>query len=258
MPPISLSRLVFKRFADDWPLLISIFAGILIATTLAAAAPVYVKALERLGLNLAIDRLEPPFSNISVFLSNIRLTEERLRDTESALVEAADGTVASIFESRQRFLLVDTYEAAMPGTLLPPASVGPGPCCRAYLRSLTNLESHLTFLDGEMADDQVFEEQGRPLIEAIVGVNTSILFDLRVGEVITITPALGVDPIYVRVSGIVEATDPNEDYWPLPPYILFDPPNEEEDETLGGDEAEARVPPAPLYATQKALVDAVG
>lgn len=258
MPPLSLSRLVFKRFADDWPLLTSIFAGILIATTLAAAAPVYVSALERLGLNLAIDRLDRPFSNISVFLSNIRLTEDRLRETESALVEAADGTVGSVFESRQRFLLVDTYEAAMPGTRLPPASIGPGPCCRAYLRSLTDLGSHLTFLDGEMAGDQVSEEQGRPLIEAVVSINTSILFDLRVGEVLSIAPAPGVDPIYVRVSGIVEPTDPNEDYWPLPPYILLDPPNEAEDETLGEDEAEIRVPPAPLYATQKALVDAVG
>lgn len=258
MPPLSLSRLVFKRFADDWPLLASIFAGILIATTLAAAAPVYVSALERLGLNLAIDRLDPPFSNISIFLSNIRLTEERLSETETSLVEAADGTVAPIFQSRQRFLLVDTYDTAMPGTRLPRASEGPGPCCRSYFRSLTNLESHLTFLEGEMAGDQVSEKQGRPLIEAIISVNTSRLFQLAVGEVLTVTPAQGVEPIFVRISGIVEATDSTEDYWPLPPYILLDPPNEEEEEALGEEAAETRVPPAPLYATQRALVDAVG
>ena len=258
MPPLSLSRLVFKRFADDWPLLASIFAGILITTTLAAAAPVYVSALERLGLNLAIDRLDPPFSNISVFLSNIQLNQERLSETETSLVEAADGTVASIFKSRQRFLLVDNYDTAMPGTRLPPASVGLGPCCRSYFRSLTNLESHVTFLEGRMADDQVSEQHGRPLIEAIISVNTSRLFQLAVGEVLTVTPALGVEPIYVRISGIVEATDSTEDYWPLPPYILLDPPNEEEDESLGEEAAEPRVPPAPLYATQRALVDAVG
>ena len=87
---------MLKRLADDWPLVACIFAGIVVATTLASAAPVCVKALERLGLNLAIYRLVRPYSNISVFASNVLLTAERLHQTESYLVEAIDQSIAPV------------------------------------------------------------------------------------------------------------------------------------------------------------------
>ena len=65
MNTLTMPKLALKRLASDWMLLVSIFVGIAIATTLVAAGPVYLKALERLGLNLAIDRLNRPFSNIN-------------------------------------------------------------------------------------------------------------------------------------------------------------------------------------------------
>ena len=46
---------IIKRLADDWKLLLGILFGITVATGLIAGAPVYVQALERQGINTAID-----------------------------------------------------------------------------------------------------------------------------------------------------------------------------------------------------------
>ena len=71
MNPLPILKLIMKRLADDWMLLASIFAGITLATTLVVAAPVYLKALERLALNMAIDRPGRSYSNITTFGFNI-------------------------------------------------------------------------------------------------------------------------------------------------------------------------------------------
>ena len=175
MRPLSLPSLVLRRFADDWSLLASIFVGIVVATTLAAAAPVYVKSLERLGLNLAIDRLERPYSNISVFASNILLTEEKLRQTDSMLDEAIEDNITPIYERRVRFLVADTFRAGLPGRPLPPPRTSPGRCCRAYFRYLSDLDQNVTFIEGRMAGSEILKGRNGPLVEAVISMSFQTL-----------------------------------------------------------------------------------
>ena len=259
MRPLSLPNLVLRRFADDWSLLASIFVGIIVATTLAAAAPVYVKSLERLGLNLEIDRLERPFSNISVFASNILLTEEKLRQTDNMLDEAIEDNIAPIYERRVRFLVVDTFRAGLPGWPLPLPRTSPGRCCRAYFRHLTDLDQNVTFIEGRMAGSEILQGRNGPLVEAVISTVAADLFGLAVGDVIDVTPAIGESArIDVRIAGIMFATDPFDDYWAMPATLLLDPPPPEEEEGLGDTPVEPEAPPVPLFTTQQVLTEGVG
>ena len=70
---MSTYKLVVRRLSDDWKLLLSIFVGITVAAALVAGAPVYLRTLERQGINTAIDRASQIFLNLFVFAPYVPL-----------------------------------------------------------------------------------------------------------------------------------------------------------------------------------------
>ena len=253
-----MSRLVLRRLTDDRTLLISIFIGITIATTLAAAAPVYLKSLERLALNLEIDSLGRPGSNISTFAFNIPLTWEHLRETERSLDTAIERHLAPIEERRERYLIVDNYLAGMPGNPLPPSGAQGRGASRAYFRSYSNLERHVAFQDGRMATGNISTSAGGLLIEAVIGPETAEMFDLRVRDVVAVTPHLGATArVSVVIVGIVYAPDPTADYWKPHASVFLDPPPPERAVPPEAEFDPAK-PPAPLFITEEAMVEGLG
>ena len=259
MNSLTLRRLVLKRLSDDRTLLASIFVSIAIAATLVAASPVYLKALERLALNLEIDALVRPFSNVHVYGSNILLTSDKLRETDRAVEDGIDRHLQAIYDRRERYLIVDDYLAGLPHNPLPrPGSPEPL-ASRAYLRHLTNLEHHLLFMEGRMAGSTVSSGPAGPAIEAVVGMSTATSFDLRVGDEITLATHLAADKkIHVRIVGLVAATDPTEDYWMPHASAFLDPRPPDEGPVDDAVEYDPDEPPVPLFITQEAMAGAVG
>ena len=257
-PSVTFNSLVFRRLRADWRALAGVFLGILAAATIAATAPMYVSALERLGLNLVLDQLVRPRSNINAFAFNLHLTHERLAETDGALDTAIDAHIQPIYDGRQRYLLTDTYSAVLPR--VPPwffGNVTPG-TFSAYYRSLSDIEHHVTFLDGRMADSEVEGGPGAPRVEAIVSATTADLFELRVGDEVPTAPEPGY-PVWVtaEIVGIVVPTDPDEGYWDPHPSLFLDPAPFES-EAPGDDFESQQHPPAPLFVTQDAMVDSLG
>ena len=103
MGPLSMPKLVLKRISDDRILLLSIFIGITIATTVMATASVYLRALERLSLNIAIDGLQRPFSNINTFSYKMPLTAAELERSERAVAGAVEQYLLPIQDNRERY-----------------------------------------------------------------------------------------------------------------------------------------------------------
>ena len=319
MSALSTPKLVLKRFADDRSLLAAVFVGITVAITMVAMAPVYLRALERLALNLAIDGLERPFSNVSTFSYKLILTRSEMQRTDQAVAEAVDRHLLPIQDSRERYLIVGNLLAGLPDRPLPPPGpsesemavrqmaafmratyppmsetrlmsmaremVGAGelgvivptsqqasassgqerlPPNRAALRHLSHLEDHVTLLSGRMAS-AVLPHDG-PLIEAVISPVTANEFDLRVGDTITTAAALGTpERVLVRVAGIIEATDPWEDFWRPHASIFLDPPAGGEEVVEGPSlnidtvrEYDPDRPPIPLFTTMDALTEVVG
>ena len=257
-PSVTFTSLMLRRLRSDWRALAGVFFGILAAATLAASAPMYVAALERLGLDIVLDQLVRPRSNINAFAFNLHLTHERLAETDSALDEAIEAHIQPIYDGRQRYLLTDTYSAVLPRV---PAwffgNVTPG-TFSAYYRSLSDIEHHVTFVDGRMAGSEVEGGPGAPRTDAIVSATTADLFDLRVGDEITTAPEPG-HPVQVtaEIVGIVTPTDPNEDYWDPHPSLFLDPAPFASETPGEGFETQEH-PPIPIFVTQDAMVDSLG
>ena len=288
MNAVSMPKLVLKRVADDWVSLLSIFVGIIISITLMAAAPVYLKALERLSLNVEIDGLIRPFSNIYVLAFNVPLTGDDIRETSGLLEDSIDQHISPIYDSHERFLIVDNYLAGLPANPLPESGASGRRASRAFFRSFSNMEDHVTVLKGGMAGSDVLTGLTGQMVEAVVSPVTAELFSLSVDDVIVVAPNIGTETrVSVRIVGIVEATDPTEDYWKPHASFFLDPPPPEEtndgtvaseavlelersplesailtdpEEATPGIEVEfdRTQPPVPLFIAEEALVDVVG
>ena len=85
MHELSTPRLIARRLSNGWKLLLSIFLGILVATSLVAGAPVYLRALERLGVDTAIERSSASFLNLHIFAPLVPLSPDGLREIEGSL-----------------------------------------------------------------------------------------------------------------------------------------------------------------------------
>ena len=254
-----MPKLALRRLSGDWLLLGSIFLGVILATTLVAGAPVYLRSLERQSLNTGIDSLMRPFSNINVFGFHLPLDDEHLAEAERAVAEAVEQRVPGIQESRERYLLTSSYLAGLPRNPLPDSLSGGAKASRGYFRYLSNLSDHVDLLDGRMAGPEVRITRSGLDIEAVIGRTSAAAFGLRVGDRVELTPAVGHSTrITAVITGIVAARDPNEDYWQLGPSLFLDPPPPEEPPEgieLDFDPTEA---PAPLFITQDAMVNGVG
>ena len=254
MHTLSTWTYIFRRLVDDWKLLLSIFVGIVVATGLIAGAPVYLQALERQSLNTAIDRASDQFIDIFTFAPHIPLSKDGLDGADSALEQAVDRHIADIYEVRERYLRTTAYLAELPRR--PLMDTGQR-VSRGYFQLLAGLEDHVTVTEGRMATDEVATGTRGPKFEATIGEPAARLFDVRLGDVLTLTPSLG-NPTRVTVTivGIVEAVDPSDAFWQRHPAVLVDPEPLSDDPELGL-EIDPEEPPLGIFVTRGALIDGV-
>ena len=256
MPPMSTNKLVISRLIDDWKLLLSIFIGIMVATSLVAGAPIYIRTLERLGMNTAIDRASQPFLDIYAIAPHVPLSRSGLEESDNVINDATRSRIAEIYNDSERYLKAPNYLVGTPKQPLNPQEM----VFRGYFQNLSNLADHVTFLNGRMATDEVREGSDGLVVEAVISEIGRTLFSLEVGDIVVLAPNLIVPTrVSALIVGILEPTDREEGYWqqdadlfiapqPLSPFdlpdlgILFDPGH----------------PPLPLFITYEALIEGVG
>ncbi len=258
---MTILSFISKRLSDDWKLLVAIFLGITIAATLLAGAPVYISTLERQGIDTAIDRANQSYLNIYAAAPYITLDGVSLDTTDQAFDKAIDDNIAEIYGGRVRYLKSPTFLVGTPQSPLVPLAMVPQDgtrVSRGYFQHIERIDEHVTFLQGRMASDQVVWEDGNPRMEAIIGEPAKDAFDLAMGDVVVFAPSLN-HPMRARVEivGVVEPTDPTEEYWQQNPNIFLDPAPLEElpDAEVEVDPDE---PPLPVFVTQPVLVDGLG
>jgi len=256
MQPLPTYKFVLRRLIDDWKLLLSIFSGILIASTLVAGAPVYLNSLERLSLNTAIDRSSDVFLNMLVFSPNIPLEEGTLQRTDQAVEDALLGSMPEVYLSKERYLKAPVMLVGTPQQLL--SSQDRVLISRGYFQSLTNIGDHVTFEAGRMSSDEVRQGERGPVVEAIIGTVSATVFAVGAGDEVVITPSLD-DPkrITVEIVGVMEPRDPTEEYWQQSANIFIEPAPLNELPDVGI-EVDPEEPPLAMFVTQKAMQDSIG
>ncbi|MCH7786780.1 MAG: hypothetical protein IIC22_04625, partial [Chloroflexi bacterium] len=257
MQSLSIRKLIIKRLLDDWKLLLSIFIGIAIASSLVAGAPVYFTSLQKLGVNTSIDRSSAFFLNFFAFAPNIPLTRDGIEGSDQTFQGALQRHTPEIYRGHQRYFKSPNYIVGTPRNPLPETVVR-DQVSRGYFQNLSDMEQHIAFSEGRMATDTILDGARGPVLEAVLGSEQARLFRLSLNDRIVLTPSMG-EPTRVTaiIVGIMDATDPTEEYWGRSAQIYLNPAPLEEtvDFEVVIDPEE---PPLSLFITQESFITAVG
>ncbi len=256
MRSFSTFGFIFKRLGSDWKLLLSIFAGVIIASTLVAGAPVYLNSLARLTLNTSIDRSSILFLNIFAFAPNVPLSEESLNVTDGEIDRLIEENIADFYVSRERFLKGSTLLVGTPRR--PLANADADLVSRGYLQYLSNVEQNVEFVSGRAFTDTVTQTEDRFHVEVLIGTTPANVFSLKVGDKLELKPSLGTDvSIIAEIVGLIDPTDPSADYWQQNANVFMQPAPLEEIPDVGI-EVDPEEPPIALFVTRQALLDSLG
>ena len=243
-----------RRLVDDWALLLSVFVGVLVASTLVAGAPVYLGALDRLALGNELDKELGKYLNLNVFSRTVRLSEAGLEENERVLDEALASNLGDLDGPRERFLKTNTYLAGLPSSPLPRQGARSGPLPLGYFQSLTNLERNSRFIQGVMATDATAQQPAGPVVEAVVSEPTASEFGLKVDDAVTLAPSTAHPTrITAIISGIIEPDDPKNEFWRYPSIFLDPQPPQERRPGV----AIRQQPPLALFVTRRTLTEVV-
>jgi len=259
MKPLNTARLVIKRIVDDWRLMLSIFVGILVATTLVAGAPIYLRALERLAIDTAIARTADTTINFHIFAPNIPLSHPGIAESQQKLQAAVDDNITPIYRGQRRYLRSDTMVMGLPYLPLD-RDGGRSFASRGYIQYMSNIEDNIRFVEGRMATDTVVTRpDGTVVVEVILGTPSLEPFPLlKLGDEVEITPFLAhPSRVKVVIVGFFEPIDPRSEFWRnnANTFLRPEPPQQVPEAVISVNPME---PPLPFFATQAALLDGVG
>jgi len=213
MAPLSTPKLVLRRIRDDKMLLSSIFVGIVFAATLVAAVPIYINSLERLALNIEIDRLGRFQSKVLGFAFNIPVTEGQFAQTDQAFNETVVEALGDVYANHERYVTGLQFYAGMPDIPLPRPGQENASAARVYLRSRSHFDEHVRVIDGRLPQVRPETDGRGATLEAVIGATTASRFRLRVGDLLRVTPDASSPKIMtVTIVCVVDAAVPEADY----------------------------------------------
>ena len=212
--------------------MLSVFLGILVATLLMSAAPVYLDALERQSIKGAIDqqvsRWGGSFFDIAVESRFVPLDSDEFERSDLAHGAAFEEHTAPIVAGTHRFVRTLSYpvlvmrhpvESGKEGDVATPVvEVG-------LFLHLERLEDYVTFVEGRAPQDMVLSGEDGPVVEAVLSSDTAEEFgDLKTGDMLVFAPSMdSSSKVSVRVVGIVVASDPEDPYWQNRPDAFLSP-----------------------------------
>ena len=257
--PIDTKRLVLRRLRDDWQLILSIFLGILLATTLISGAPVYLDSLEQQSIAGAIDstvaRRTNAFLTIVTELRSLSVDDQDIPSTQAAYFRAIERNVSEIHDSTQRHLRTRTNLVTLPGPVSG-AARSRGRLVEGFFQYYPSIERHVRFLEGWMAGVTLQRGTQGPMLEAVISQSLAEEFDdLRVGEVVAVSASVDA-PVQVsaRIVGVFQPIDPLEGFWQGNAETFVNPrvPDPK------GDDLELQPLVLGMFVTEEAMIGALG
>ncbi|MEK7681984.1 MAG: FtsX-like permease family protein, partial [Chloroflexota bacterium] len=192
-------------------LVVGIAIGVLLAATVLAAIPLYLRAISDLGLAYAIDERGATFLDFEAVSYSRPIAR---RDYEQAWTQAREAIRARI----GAFLREERRAAYTPNFVMgqrDPQGRETGPGERsphAFFFFLTDMQRHILLLEGRPPANP--PAPGADM-EALLGVWAAGDMRLRAGDVVTFPPFV-TDPlpsVRVRIAGIIQPRDMKEDFW---------------------------------------------
>ena len=224
-----MARLILKRLVDDRSLLLGVFAGVVLTTTIAAAGPAYLNSLEQLSFRTSVGNVGGQFLGLDVFATNVALTQQTILAAEEAVAAGAQRHLSPAYAGHTTYVRSSPYLVGIPGQELPDERTREI-LLRGYLQSLSGLEEHAALTEGRLNAPGVTQWPRGPLVEAVISRPTAERFGIGAGDTLTLATVVEVDTrISAIVTGVIEAADPGGEFWAeagvyLDPAPLFETP----------------------------------
>ena len=224
--------------------------GVLLATTLVAAVPIYLGSLHQMGLVNAVDSSPPTHLDLDVYTPYIPLQQSSLDQADSIVQRQIQRHLSGLAIDNTRYVKAPDFLLSLPGEEFTKAPE----LFDAHFLYLTDIENHVTMVAGRMGGKEVSRRDGQLLVEAVAAERIATHYGLRVGDVVTLGPSADAPTlISAQITGIIQPTDTGEQYWHdsagaiLYPIVAFI------------DEEEEDAPPViPLVVSPEVLVKDIG
>jgi ABC-type antimicrobial peptide transport system permease subunit len=233
--------LIIRRSLANWKLLSSIVIGVLVAVMLVSSTPLFSNAISDLGLKHALNEREIETLDIHMYSPISSTLPSEYQQIWPFLESQVDSYVGPLIHQRERSIQSPTFYIAYPEKPIDTTSSRLSGRFQFY----TNLDKHVKILDGMMPDpsgpvittQEMQQMQSQPVgispqdlsvtdyeIEAVIGAEAADLTGLKTGDrLIFYSDYLGIGPaqVMVRISGIIDPLDKEEEYWFLNPDIFL-------------------------------------
>jgi ABC-type antimicrobial peptide transport system permease subunit len=243
-------QLVVKRGIANWRLLSSIVVGVVVAVAILSSTPLYSNALNDLGLRHALSQQQAPMLDLDIYSPTNPIDRKEFEANTAFIGKQVDSYVGNLIHQRETFLLTQGFIAMTAGQIIPTDPTRP----RGYFQSYSNLDMHVRLVagrfpkyEGQVASpEQIADQKSNPTvltevlmpaalatpdfeIEAVMSPRTADLMHTGVGgRLIFFSEGRGNDPvgINVQIVGLIEPTDPKDEFWFLRADAFDAPPED--------------------------------
>ena len=247
---LSALQIVLRRSLANWRLLSCMAIGVLIAVALLSSSPLYSNAISDLGLSHALRQKPIEVMNVHVNAINYDINGEEYEQAGEFIDQRISKDIGSLIRQRERYIKSQYFLLAWPDRPIPSLAERP----RGYLQVFTNLEKHMTLVEGRYADSLPAGLSAEDLadpgleIEAMIGSETAEKLKVGVGDRLLLSDHRSgpLKQIAIRLTGIIDPIDPDEEFW-FGLTEIFTVPQSESDPII-------RVP---LFIPEQTLFDGV-
>ena len=186
------------------------FVGSLITATVIAGAPVYLRTLERAGVEDAIDSVSRIYTHLQVNTRWLPLESAKYEAANVALAEAQDEHLDGAFTGKTS--LIKTRRAVWGKT--EEGLRRHNEASRAMFLSVTDIDDRIVYITGSAPSNRVILTDDVPTIEAALIWDRASRFDIRIGDVIDTVPEVrGIGLVRAKITGIFTISNPSDDFW---------------------------------------------
>ena len=210
----SVIPIVARRVVANARLLLAVVIGAVLASAIMSTTAIYTDAIRDLGLSYAISKHSPDDLNLVIRSTSQTGIAADYDRSQEYIESAAQGWIGNIMDGQPTAIgRSATFYPTAPGQPVDEANQGRD---RGHFIFVTGLEQHINILQGVLPGDAPpATPDAAPTLDVAVGAETASRLGISLGQEFDMNPfwRLELDPIRVRVVGIIEAKDPEEDFW---------------------------------------------
>lgn len=207
----SVIPIVVRRVKANARLLLAVVIGAVLAAAIMSTTSIYTDAIRDLGLKYALSDRGQDSINFRLASSSQSSLPDVFAKNQGFIEEAADDHLGRILDGEPTSIgKSSTFFPTPPGGTVSEDQGRP----RAHFNFISGVEDHIDIVDGRLPDT-VSSTSGTPDLEVAIGAETAERLGIALGTQYDLHPFWreDVEPVHVTVVGIVQETDPDEEYW---------------------------------------------